>query len=97
MMSVKANKEMNKLIGLLSAANIPFEVSASIWHEEAQIIICAPSIKECQLDAVSHYYSYGGQQGLIEIMAHDNASEITGGDVVGWLSAEEAFAYFERL
>ena len=96
-MTITANKEMNKLIGLLSAKGIPFEVAASIWHDEACIIICSPSVEECQLDAVSHYYSYGGQQGLIEIMAHGDASEITDHDVVGWLSAEEALAFFERL
>lgn len=97
MMNVTANKEMNKLIGLLSAKGISFEVAASVWHDEACIIICAPSVEECQLDAVSHYYSYGGQQGLIEIMGHGDGSEITNDDVVGWLSAEDALAFFERL
>lgn len=96
-MDITANKEMNKLIGLLSAKGIPFEVAANVWHDEACIFICSPSVEECQLDAVSHYYSYGGQQGLIEIMGCGDASEITGEDVIGWLSAEEALAYFERL
>ena len=96
-MGITANKEMNKLIDLLSAKGIPFEVAADVWHDEACIIICSPSVEECRLDAASHYYTYGGQQGLIEVMGHGDDSEITSDDVVGWLSAEEALAFFERL
>ena len=97
MMNVTANKEMNKLIGLLSANGIPFEVAARVWHHEACIIICSPSVEECQLDAVSHYYSYGGPQGLIEIMGHGAGKRITNYDVVGWLTAQEAIGYFTPI
>ena len=84
-----ATKEMNKLIRLLGKKNIPFEVRAINVGKWPSLQICYPSCAECEVDAVSHSFSYGGKDGLIEIMSK---YEI---DVVGWLTAEEAEKYFE--
>lgn len=84
-----ANKEMNKLIRLLAEKHIPFEVRVVNIGEWPSLQICYPSCAECEIDAVSHSYSYGGKDGLIEILSKHEI------DVVGWLTAEEAEKYFE--
>ena len=96
-MSINVNSEMNKLIHLLHENNIPFEVGAGVYHSEPTIQIFSPSAEDCLLDAVSHYYSYGGQRGLIELMGHDAGERITNYDVVGWLTAKEAIGYFTPI
>ena len=96
-MSINVNSEMNKLIHLLHENNIPFEVGAEIYHDEAVIQIFSPSAEDCLLDAVSHYYSYGGRRGLIELMGHGEGERITNYDVVGWLTAKEAIGYFTPI
>lgn len=83
---------MTKLAVLLAKADIPFELRGRIYEvDTASVQIFAPSVDNCLIDAVCHHYSYGGDKGLLEILA-------VGLDgVVGWLSAEEAFEYFERI
>ena len=83
---------MTKLAVLLTKADIPFELRGQISTlDTASVQICSPSVDNCLIDAVCHQYSYGGNQGLLEILA------VGLDDVVGWLSAEEAFEYFERI
>lgn len=95
--------EMNKLIKLLAKADIPFEVRAiktvdldADWQGgkveyEATIQVCSPSIDDCKIDAICHSGSYGHEQWLIEIMSKYEE------DVVGWLTAEQAFEYFKKV
>ena len=86
------NVEMNKLIKLLCANNIPFEVYSfpafSSVNGDFGIQIFSPSLADNHIDAVCHWGTYGYEQGLIEIMS------IREEDVVGWLTAEEALPYF---
>lgn len=83
---------MTKLAVLLTKADIPFELRGQISTlDTASVQICSPSVDNCLIDAICHQYSYGGNQGLLEILA------VGLDDVVGWLSAEEAFEYFERI
>ena len=91
--------EMNKLIKLLAKNDIPFEVLSfpfriSIGMEpeymDFGIQIFAPSFADHKIDAACHYGTYGYEDGLIEIMSEKQD------DVVGWLTAEEAFEYFKE-
>ena len=84
----KANKEINKLIVLLVEHNIPFEARAINIDNEPSIQVCSPAVQSFGCDAVSHKFSYGGTEGLIEIMS------LYEDDVIGWLSGEEALKYF---
>lgn len=86
--------EMNKLIRLLVEEDIPFEVHPwTTWNGEAVFSICSPSRENCVVDAVSHNFSYGGEDGLIEVMGSANPDH-PNDDVVGWLTAEKALIYF---
>lgn len=92
-MERNVSKEMNKLVRLLVKADIPFEVVAfpTCNVELASIQICCPSADHCRIDAVSHYGTYGYRDGLIETMSDMRE------DVDGWLTAEEAFKFFEDV
>lgn len=83
---------MTKLAVLLAKADIPFELRGiTCGDAAASVQICSPSVDNCLIDAICHQYSYGGKEGLLEILG-------TGlDDVAGWLSAEEAFTYFEKI
>lgn len=85
------NVEMNKLIKLLAKKDLPFEVYSfpgSKDEKDFGLQILAPTLQERKIDAVYHPYSYGHEDGLIEIMSCREE------DVVGWLTAEEALPYF---
>ena len=83
---------MTKLAVLLAKADIPFELRGmTCGNTSATVQICSPSVDNCLIDAICHRYSYGGDKGLLEILA------VGLGAAVGWLSAEEAFEYFERI
>lgn len=88
-MSENNMTEMNKLVVLLAKAGVPFEINAFDFLGKPTFQICCPSIKEKKVDAICHEGSYGHHDGLIEIMSD---YEI---DVIGWLTAEEAFKYFQ--
>jgi hypothetical protein len=85
------NTEMHKLVALLVKADIPFEIYPFTLGEETWQI-AVPNKAECVIDAVSHKFSYGGDKGLIEVMG-SALDEM--GDVIGWLSGEEAFEHFK--
>lgn len=92
--------EMHKLIVMLSKANIPFEVypftmfNVDTHEHESTFLVASPNEKNRVVDAVSHCYSYGGKNGLLEVLGSANIDK-DNYDVAGWLTAEEAFEYFK--
>ena len=80
-------KEIKRLVEMLEVANIPFELTDDvmgnsnnqIWYPNHEKNIC---------DVICHEFSYGGKDGLLEIMG---LSENEYDDVEGWLTAEEVF------
>lgn len=89
-------KEMNKLAFLLGQAKIPFEIYPYCIGEMAYFQICYPNKENCRIDAVATQFTYGGREGLIEIL--DETIEGEDGDgVIGWLTAEEAFDHFKEV
>ena len=87
------NTEINKLAQMLAKADIPFEIVAFIVDGEPTIQIASPNKKNCVVDAVSHKFSYGGNEGLLEVLGSANPN-CPNYDVVGWCTASEAFQYF---
>jgi hypothetical protein len=81
--------ELLKLVKLLAKADIPFEITPFTLGEYiVSYQVCYPSKKDCVCDAICHKYSYGYEQGLLEIMGlHNNPLD----DVEGWLTAEQVF------
>ena len=93
-MDSKVMTEMTKLATLLAKADIPFELVAWVCNDEPTIQICHPNREHCKVDAVCHHFSYGGDAGLIEVMGSVNPQQ-PNDDVVGWLTANEAYMYFD--
>ena len=76
--------EMAKLIKILKKNNIPFEVTScggapQVWYPNRKHVVC---------DAVCHKFSFGGKDGLLEIMGLVDEEEV-GDEVEGYLTAEE--------
>lgn len=80
--------EMDKLKNLLSTARIPFEMQ--LIFDTPQI--CYPTCEECICDAICHHWSYGHEEGLLEIMGLTENDD----EVEGWLTAEEVFKRMEK-
>ena len=78
--------EMTKLASLLDNAKIPYEV-VSCWGTPQ---ICYPTSKERICDAVCHKWSYGNEEGLLEIMGLVDEEEV-GDTVQGYMTAEQVF------
>lgn len=78
--------EMSKLFLLLADADIPFETREIFGTMQ----ICYPSFDDLICDAICHQYSYGYEQGLLEIMGL--ADPGIGDTVEGYLTADEVFA-----
>lgn len=76
--------EMTKLIEILKKNNIPFEVT-SCWGASQ---LWYPNSKHAVCDVVCHKFSFGGKDGLLEIMGLVDEEEV-GDDVEGYLTAEE--------
>ena len=93
---MRNSEEINKLIKLLGKTDIPFAVRTITVLLQSSIQVCFPDVEHCVVDAVSHNLSYGGPEGLIEVYATDDYSRITDNDAIGWLTAEQAFGYFEK-
>ena len=74
-------REVLKLASLLLARGFRFEVR-DIW-DGAQVILYDSRNKRVA-DAVCHQYSYGADEGLLEIMGLGAED-----DVIGWLTAED--------
>ena len=76
--------EMTKLIEILKKSNIPFQVTScegapQVWYLNRKHVVC---------DAVCHKFSFGGKDGLLEIMGLVDEEEV-GDEVEGYLTAEE--------
>ena len=84
-------KEPLRLASMLLAAGIPFE-GREIWEGYQ---VCYPSVANCVSDAVCHGFSYGHEDGLLEIMGLVDEAEV-GDSVEGWLSAEQVFERYEK-
>ena len=76
--------EMTKLIEILTKSNIPFDIT-SCWDAPQ---VWYPNRKHAVCDAVCNKFSYGGKDGLLEIMGLVDEEE-GGDDVEGYLTAEE--------
>lgn len=86
--------ELLKLIKLLAKANIPFEIFPfTIGDYNTTYQVCYPNKQDCICDAICHKYSYGYEQGLLEIMGLGKLPE---DDVEGWLTAEEVFKRIQK-
>ena len=107
MTTTSMNKEMTKLVSLIAKADIPFEIIGTdrIGHyncnEYITYNIIVPNSSEAgnysgAIDAASSESTYGGRQGLIEVMGFRGCKFITDNDVVGHLTAEEAFEYIKK-
>ena len=86
--------EMNKLMWLLENANIPYEIVYQDWTDSIQVWY--PSKEDAVCDAICHHYSYGGKEGLLEIMGLLTDEEAEYDSVVGWLTAENVFTRIYR-
>lgn len=79
--------EMEKLASLLTEAKIPFLKTDGLICG-TQIVYSPNGKKVC--DAICNRHSFGGADGLLEIMGLVDEKEI-GDAVEGWLTAEEVF------
>lgn len=85
-----------KLASSLILVNIPFQVKAQkvLKHDYPQIFV--PSAEAPIIDVICNPYSYGGEEGLLEIGYRDENDEVC--DVVGYLTGDEAAALvMERM
>jgi hypothetical protein len=78
--------ESANLIRLLVAAGVPHE--ARILYDGVQVLY--PNLSRSVGDVVCHTFSYGGKNGLLEIMGV-GVSEEAGYIVEGYLTAETVF------
>ena len=80
-------KEIERLVGMLTNADIPFEVTDDVMGNSNNQI-WYPNFEKHICDVICHEYSYGGKDGYLEIMGlSDNEYD----DVEGWLTAEQVF------
>lgn len=83
--------EMDKLIDYLAQSNIPFGIRLHpIFTPTIQV--CVPNAKDCYIDVVCFKGSYGGNQGLLEMMIRDGGDE---DNIKGWLTGAEAFSIID--
>ena len=89
-MATKKVPEMDRLIDMMVKWDIPFSLTTDIcgnvfgqlWY---------PSVEEKVCDVICHEYSYGGKEGLLEMMGLLTEDEAKHESVLGWLTAEEVF------
>ena len=83
--------EMTTLIDKLEIAHIPFAVEAGDFGD---LHIMYPDNWEngCKCSVICHKYSYGGREGLLEIMGLLTEEEEEWDEVVGYLTADDVFA-----
>lgn len=84
--------EMITLIDKLQSAHIPFVIEEQEFFGKSYPHVMYPSNWDdnCKCSVVCHEFSYGGSNGLLEIMglADDGIDD----DVQGWLTANDVFA-----
>jgi len=81
------DSEMEKLMSALTAYNIPYETTIDCTGEGLQVWY--PSRDDNICDVICHKYSYGGSEGLLEMMGL--VPDDWGDSVQGYLTAEEVF------
>ena len=86
--------EMKKLIAMLKEAEIPFELTEDVCRNPANQV-WYPSHEEPVCDVICLEFSYGGTEGLLEIMGlvDDDFNDI---GVEGYLTADEVFHRIKR-
>lgn len=91
----KENQEIYKCLEMIKQANIPHEFRP--LNGGWQIIIFSKS-GERLCDCVCHSFSYGNEDGLLEIMSaitkQEEENDCKDG-IKGWLTAEEVFKRFK--
>ena len=81
--------EMQKLINKLAKADIPYELTVQPFTNTIQVWY--PTQANPVTDIICHEYSYGGKEGLLEIMGLVNEKNTGGDSVEGHLTADEVF------
>ena len=81
--------EMQKLINMLAKADIPYELTVQPFTNTIQVWY--PTQANPVTDVICHEYSYGGKEGLLEIMGLVNEKNTGGDSVEGYLTADEVF------
>ena len=84
-------KEINKLANLLDEAKIPYDMDELFggWQ------ISYPNNKDRISDVICHAFSYGHEEGLLEMMGLVDEDEV-GDSVEGFLTAEEVFERWQN-
>lgn len=80
-------REIERLVKMLEVVSIPFELTDDV-EGNSNNQIWYPNYDEKICDVICHKYSYGGNDGYLEIMGL-SGNEYD--DVEGWLTAEEVF------
>ena len=81
---------IKKLSDMLTAANIPYELTTDA-EGNSDNQLWYPNYENRVMDAICNKYSYGGDEGLIEIMGLLTEEEAEHDDVVGYLTPEDVF------
>ena len=92
--------EMITLIDKLELMNIPFAITMQNFgdgNEYPHVMYPDDWDNGCKCSVICHPYSYGGEEGLLEIMGlltEEEEAGDTGDDsaVLGWLTANDVFA-----
>lgn len=85
--------EIKKLITLLNSESIPYDLVDDVEGNEKNQIYY-PCVEKPICDVICHKYSYGGSEGLLEIMGLvDDEIDDT---VEGYLTAKEVFSRIQR-
>lgn len=80
-------REIERLVKMLDNTIIPYELTDDAM-DNSNNQIWYPNRDEKICDVICHKYSYGGEDGYLEIMGLTQNED----DVEGWLTAEEVFA-----
>lgn len=91
---VPEKTEIDKLIKILNTqgACCPIDWKVVELYGRPQVIFLNPETEERIGDAVCHFWSYGHESGLIEVMGFPFYDEE---DVVGFLTADEVIHQIE--
>lgn len=77
--------QMELLIETLKTVGIPFEITENLFTHTPQLWYPCKADPVC--DVICHQYSYGGSEGLLEIMGLLTDEEAEYDSVKGWLDA----------
>ena len=89
------SSEMIKLKNKLEDVNIPFVAEYDDFY---RLHIMYPNNwnNSCRCSVICHEYSYGFEEGLLEIMGLLTEEEKESDDVVGWLTADNVFERIQK-